>query len=174
MNKKTSLLLVLPLLVACTPNIVDRDFEKEEREYIKVHGELAKKDPLYGAPTSHKVESAREDGVVITLFKGKDVKEGGLDLQQWHAMVRNENDEPKCVNIAWRLMDFQMITEYAEYIYLKPYEEKVDYALMKQKVWELDGVRLVLPASGYVAAMDVREPSEKNNCVYETEIIEEK
>jgi hypothetical protein len=166
------ILLILPLLIGCTPNIVDRDFEKEEREYIKLHGELAKKDPLYGAPTPHKVESAREDGVVITLFKGKDVKEGGLQLQQWYAMVRNENDEPKCVNIAWKLMDFQMVTEYAEYIYLKPYEEKTDYAIMKQKVWELDGVRLVLPASGYVAAMDIKEPSEKNTCEFETEIEE--
>ena len=71
-------------------------------------------------------------------------------------------------------MDFQMITEYAEYIYLKPYEEKIDYAIMKQKVWDLDGVKLVLPASGYVAAMDIKEPNEKNNCEFETEIVEEK
>lgn len=175
MNMKTLsyILPVLNLIVGCTPTIVDRDFEKEEREYIKKYGEPAAKDPLYAAPTDKVVFAGEEDGIRITLARGADDKlstEGGL--QNWYAVAYNSNKEPKCFAVSWKLMDFELITDNITFVYLKPNETKYDYARFKQKVWDLDGISLVLPPSGYIDGILVKDPTEKGDCEFITETIE--
>lgn len=162
-------------VVGCTPTIVDRDFEKEERAYIKKYGEPARKDPMYASPSKETVFAGDEDNVRITLAKGNDtILKNGDHLQNWYAVVFNNNMKAKCVAVNWKLMDFELITDDVTFVYLKPHQTKMDYAKFKQKVWDLDGISLVLPPSGYVDKIVVKDPTKKNNCEFIDEDIDEK
>lgn len=174
--KKIIVASVLMSMIGCTPIIKDRDFEKEERDYIKAYGIEAAKDPLYGAPTGTVIQAGEQDGVRVTMSRGVDdvSSSTGTKLQNWYAVVVNGNDEPKCVAILWKLMDFTMITDHTTFIYLKPYESLMDYAKFKQRMWDLDGVSLVLPGSGYIDTIFVEEPTERNDCDFQAEVVDDK
>ena len=159
------------LLVGCTPVIKDRDFDAEEKNYIKEHGVKAN-DPLWQSPTSNIIQAAKEDGILITLFRDPDIKEGELDLQQWHAVLSNKTDEAKCIQSSWKLQDFQMYTDYPDFIKVQPYEVVYTYARMTQQIWLMDGIKLILPPSGYVASLDIRDPDDRGTCTFETDVVE--
>jgi hypothetical protein len=154
-------LTTLLLVVGCAPNIQDRDFEKEEREYIRKYGEKAEKDPLYQEPTEKVVFGGENDGIRVSLARMGDVRIKEGELQEWIATAYNENDEPKCFFIKWKLLDFELITDYYSFAYIDPHETIMDYAKMSQKVWELDGIKLILPASGYIEDIIVKDINEK-------------
>ena len=174
--KKLMIAVSLVLTTGCTAfTVVDRDFEKEEADYIRKYGVPAASDPLYAAPTGTVIEAANEDGVKVSLARGIDDihPQTGDRLQSWYGTIYNSNDEPKCVAIQWQLMDFDLIADHSTYIYLKPKETLMDYAKFKQKFWDLDGVTLVLPPSGKIGAILVADPTEKNDCEYADEDIKE-
>lgn len=176
MLKKSIVILSLITFIGCTPNIVDRDFEKEERDYIKQHGVKAEQDPLYAEPSQANMLAGEEDGIRVNMSRGADdVDDDGQTLQTWYAVAYNKNDESKCFAIQWKLMDFEMITDHTTFVYIKPHQSIMDYAKFKQKVWDLDGIKLVLPASGYIDTIFVRDPTEKNDCEFiETDVVDEK
>jgi hypothetical protein len=169
--KYLAMFILSLLIVGCTPNIKDRDFDKEEKEYIKTHGVNAK-DPLWQAPTKNLVEGGRSDDVIINIFRINDIREGELALQQWKVFLTNKNDEPKCVQVVWQLQDFQLYTDFPDFLLIKPKEIVHDYARMTQQIYEIDGLKLILPPSGKVANMDVRDPNEKGLCIFEADVEE--
>ena len=173
MNK---LILVLALLATgCATNkIVDRDFEKEEKAFIKQHGEKAK-DPMFSPATPDLIKAGEEDRVRITLYKGTStVTQDHLELQNWYAIVKNYGSESKCVGVHWKLMDFEMITDYPDFTLLKPGQEIKNYATFKQQLWNLDGTRFALPPSGYIEKMIVVDPDNKKGCVFNSDTVIEK
>lgn len=174
MTKILCLLIVTMVMVGCAHKVIDRDFEKEEQDYIKQYGKAAN-DPLWQAPTANDLLAGEEDGVRITIHKGaSDQTKDDILLQNWYAVLTNDNDKPKCVNVAWKLMDFELITESPDYLFVKGHETKISYAHLKQKVWEMDGIRLALPASGYIQAMDVVSPKKDAKPGQECDFVDEK
>jgi len=95
------------MLAGCTPVIIDRDFQKEEAQFIKKYGELAK-DPLYAPSTESVIKLAEEDGIEITLYKEQPDLYEGMLLDNWVAVLKNKTSENLCVLTLWKLMDFQM------------------------------------------------------------------
>ena len=117
----------------------------------------------------------KEDGVKIIIYKGQStITQDKLELQNWYAILKNDNKEPKCVAVSWRLMDFEMLTDYPEMISLKPGEEILNYAVFKQRIWNLDGTRFALPPSGYVGNMIVVDPDPKTGCTFTSKTVDER
>lgn len=180
------LFLILPVLmtfIGCTPNIKDRDFEKEEAEFIKTHG-VAAKDPFYAPPTPDHIMAGEKDDVRITIHKGSptlhdanDVDHNKIELQNWYAVLTNDGKKPVCVMTEWKLMDFEMISDYPGFVYMSPHSQIITYAHLRQQIWNIDGTKFALPPSGYVEDMDIREPNKKaksgDECVFEDDDIEE-
>lgn len=167
--------IVLAMLAGCTPVIIDRDFEKEEAEFIKKYGELAK-DPLYAPSTESVIKLAEEDGIEITLYKEQpDIYEGML-LDNWVAVLKNKTSENLCVLTLWKLMDFQMETDYADFSYIPANATIYGYAKFKQQIWSLDGTTFALPPSGYIDTLIVKEPNydkpSSERCLFEDEPYE--
>lgn len=173
-------LLVISFLIAlsvgCTPNIVDRDFEQEELDYIKKYGEIAKNDPLWAAPTEESIFLTRKDGISVTIHKQAPDDKEGIMLQNWSAIVTNHTEVDKCVMIAWKLMDFQIVEEHSGYTVVFAKEYILDYVKLKQLLWDISGTRFALPPSGYIDYMDVEDRAEDNpNCEFfelEEDIVE--
>lgn len=173
---KTVILLSMLLgVVGCASTIVDRNFEAEEREYIKQHAEAAK-DPLYAAPTADTIVAGNTDQVSVTLYKATPDKHEHLELQKWKATITNHNDYPVCVLVHWKLMDFEMISDYPDFTYVNSNSALTNYATMKQQIWNLDGTKFALPPSGYIDTMVVREPNTNTKrgleCVFEDTVHE--
>lgn len=162
-------------LIGCA-TVVDRDFEKEEQDFIKQHGQAAK-DPFFAPATPNDVIGANEDNIRVTIHKSKSDKVNGLELQNWKAVLTNDSEEDKCVAVLWKLMDFQLVTHYPEFLYLTPHQQILDYAELKQQIWNMDGTKFALPPSGYIQQMVIKEPNIKNKlgeeCVFENEKVEE-
>ena len=171
---KSIILIVCLSLIGCAT--VDRDFEKEEQEFIKLHGVRAK-DPFYAPDTPNDVLAGKKDGVRVTVHKGRPTKSEGFELQQWFAVLTNDSEEDKCIAVLWKLMDFELVTNFPEFIYLTPHQQIVNYASLKQQVWNMDGTKFALPPSGYIEQLDVRDPNLKNKpgqeCIFEDEDIDE-
>lgn len=158
--------LILPLLLflnACTPNIVDRDFEEEEAEYIRKYKEFAKNDPLWQAPTPDDMFLTTVDNVSVSVHKLLPDDNSGIMLQNWKVVVTNHNNTSKCVNIAWKLQGFNMVNENPGFVFFKRNQSKGDYARLKQTIWNMDGIRIALPPSGYIHDMEVKNPKENPN-----------
>ena len=109
-------LCVLTLLSGCAATVVDRDFAKEERDFIKQHGEKAAKDPFYAPETPPHVVGANYKHVIVLLNRERDIKRDGMDLQKWSATLHNNNDYPVCVITLWKLMDFNLSSDYPDFI----------------------------------------------------------
>jgi len=167
---------ILFLTVGCTPNIIDRDFEQEEADYIKKYGEFAKEDPLWASPTEESMFLTRKDGITVTIHKTAPDDDEGIMLQNWQAIVTNHNAEPKCVMIAWKLMDFKITDERTGYTAFKAHEAKIPFVRLKQILWDISGTRFALPPSGYIEYMDVEDKAEDNpHCEFfelEEDIVE--
>ena len=172
--KKIILFVALFATGCATTKIVDRDFEKEEKEFIKKNG-VAAKDPQFSPATPDLIKAGEEDDVRVTLYKGTSTKtKDNIELQNWYAIVKTYGSDPKCVGIHWKLMDFEMITDYPDFTLLKPKQEIKNYATFKQQVWSLDGTRFALPPSGYIEKMIVVDPDEKKGCVFNSETVIDK
>lgn len=172
--KKVLLSCIILGMTGCA-TVVDRDFEKEEAEFIKAHGKPAD-DPFYAPSTPDDVLAGKEDGVRITLHKIRPTVREGLSLQNWTAVLTNTNDEPKCVATIWKLMDFEMETPYPESTYIGANEQKIDYAFMRQVVWDIEGTKFALPPSGYIEKLFVVDPKKDakpgEECLFEPEVQE--
>ncbi|MEM2159433.1 MAG: hypothetical protein QXN55_00575 [Candidatus Nitrosotenuis sp.] len=180
------LLLILPfllILVSCAHTVVDRDFEKEEAEYIKKYG-VAAKDPFYAPPTPDHIMAGEKDDVRITIHKGtptmhdsNDSEHSKIELQNWFAVLTNDSEKPVCVMTEWKLMDFELISDYPGFVYMSPNSQIVTYAHLKQQVWNIDGTKFALPPSGYVEDMIIRDPVKKakvgDECVFDDDDVEE-
>ena len=81
-------------------------------------------------------------------------------------MVYSSNEEDKCVAITWALLDFELITDNISYVKIPAKTTKYDYARFKQKVWDIDGITIALPPSGYVAKIDVKDLDDKKSCEF--------
>lgn len=160
-------LIVLSFLfiVGCTPTIQDRDFEKEEVEYIRSHGV----DPMFAPATKDDIFMGRKDGITVSLHKDTSTYINGVESQNWFAVVTNENDDPKCVAIVWRLMDFEIINDNPELVYIKGHEINHNFTQLKQKLWYLNNVLFALPPSGYIHDVFIRDPDPKTQCVFEND-----
>lgn len=166
MNK--FIVIVMLMLTGCTATIVDRDFEKEEKDFIKKHGVEAK-DPLYAPATPEYVLAGYSEHVLVSLYKGPSEKQDKIELQVWNATAVNHNDKPVCLMVHWKLMDFSLVTDYGDFTYLKPEQQILKYATMKQQVWNLDGTQFALPPSGYIDNMIIKEPIKDAKPGYECE-----
>lgn len=168
-------LLLLTTLVGCTPTIVERNFEAEEAAYIKKHG-IAAKDPFYAPATPDYVVAGSEDHVLVTLFKDVPENYRGMQLQTWQASVFNHNDYPVCVLVQWKLMDFEMFSDYSDFTLIPANQQLLHFATMKQQIWNLDGTEFALPPSGYIHSLVVKEPNKNvkrgQECVFESEVEE--
>lgn len=158
--KRLLIPLALLLLNACTPNIIDRDFEEEEAEYIRKHKEFAKNDPLWQAPTPDNMFLTRVDDVSVTIHKLPPDDKSGIMLQNWTVVVTNHNKISKCVNIAWKLQGFDMINDNPGFQLFERNEAKLDYVRLRQTIWNMDGIRIALPPSGYIQQMEVKDINE--------------
>jgi hypothetical protein len=158
--KKLVIVSLMLSVVGCA-TVIDRDFEAEERAYIKKYGEMAAKDPLYQASTPEHVLAADEDGVRVSIHKGvTEIIYRGMPLQEWYAVLVNDNDYPVCVQTQWKLMDFELVTDYPEAILVQANTSIPNYAKLKQTIWNIDGTEFALPPSGYVQSLGVREPKQ--------------
>jgi len=164
MISKILMTSLVMMLVGCA-TIKDRDFEKEEKEYIQKYGERALADPLYQKDTPRMVSAANKDHVTVTLTRLPDGKHPkGPRLQNWVAVVSNHNEVDKCVSISWALMDFELITDNISYVKIPAHGYIADYAKFKQKVWEMNGITLALPPSGYITEIDVKDLDKDDKC----------
>ena len=172
MNK----LLFLLLLNGCTPTIIDRDFEKEEAAYIKEYG-IATKDPLYAPQTSNYIFAGNKDNVFVSMYKDIPDNYKGIKLQKWKATIVNHNDYPICAVIHWKLMDFELVSEYPDFIYLAPQQQVYKFAEMKQQIWNIDGTEFSLPPSGYIEDIILKHPTKNSKlgseCSFEDTNIDE-
>ena len=131
MNK---LLLISCLLLVGCATVVDRDFEKEEADFIKKYGEAAKKDPFYSPDTAADVIAAHSDGIRVTVHKSSPIKADSLKLQKWVVILTNETDKAQCVSVFWKLMDFELINDHAESLLVQPKQQLLNYATLIQKI----------------------------------------
>lgn len=163
--------------VGCSTSILERDFEKEEQEYIKTHGVKAAQDPLYQSPTSDTVVAGTLDNVIVTLYKSNTETRDNLSLQVWSASIFNHNNSAVCVAVIWKLMDFDLITDYPDFVFIEKNSSIFRYATMRQTIWDLSGTKFALPPSGYIKNMIVKTPSKnaKNGeeCIFNEDTIEE-
>ncbi len=175
MNLLLLLLILLPV-VGCTPNIVDRDFEAEESAYIKEHG-VAAKDPLYAPATPDTVFAGKENNVFVSMYKDKPEDYKGMKLQIWQATIVNHSDHPICALVHWKLMDFEMFSDYPDFTYLVSQQQILHFAEMRQQIWNIDGTEFALPPSGYIDQLIVKEPikdaKKGTECSFEDNNIEE-
>ena len=171
MNRLSFIIGMALLATGCAETIKDRDFEAEERAYIKQYGENAKKDPQYQAPTKPDMMIGKEDKIYVMAIRKPNVRREHLDLQKWDIVVNNHNTGAKCVKFAWKLMDFELISNYPEWTYVKP-DQIVKYGEMNQTVWDMSGTKFALPPSGYIDKMVVLDPTPKNDCDYQPKTVE--
>jgi hypothetical protein len=170
------IMIVSMLLTGCTHTVIDRDFDKEEAQFIKEHGEKAAKDPNFSPATPDNVVVAEEHDVKVSIHKVRPTIRNKLELQNWSAVITNNNEESKCAAVMWKLMDFELETNYPDFLYLQPKQQVVNYAKMKQVLWNIEGTEFALPPSGYVKEMLVVDPNKDakkgEECVFESEIID--
>lgn len=160
MNVRTLLIpIVIAILSSGCATIVDVDPEKLEMEQIrKIKGAQAKIDPFAADLTAPSVRLGQKDRVSIHANKQPDIKgPQDIKLQSWRINVVNSNVEPKCVTIAWKLMDFSFDSNYPYEFYMAP-DTTIHLGNMHQSIWDFDGVGIALPPSGYVQDMRVRDP----------------
>ena len=173
--KLITISVLLLTLTGCTATIIDRDFEAEEAEFIKKNGEAAK-DPFFAPSTPDNVLAAKDDGVIITVFKKAQSTQEHLKLQDWQAVLRNDNKYPVCVITFWKLMDFALVTDYADFTLVPALTTVTNYAELKQQIWDISGTRFSLPPSGYIEKMIVRSPKpgvkRGYECVFESDVVE--
>lgn len=168
------LIIVGCLILSGCASVQDRDFEAEEKAFIKAHGSAALADPMYAPPTAPDVFAGKTDGVTITIHKIKStITEDKIELQNWNAVLTNTSKEDVCVATIWKLMDFELVTQYPELTYMHAGDSLQEYAVLKQQIWNMEGTRFALPPSGYVQelivkpAKDTKIQSEK--CEFENE-----
>lgn len=167
--------LIALLITGCTPIIVDRDFEQEEKQYIEKYGLKAKMDPFYAEPTDNNVVAGNSDNIIITINKDSDIRYHEMDIQKWQASIFNHNDNSVCVYVDWRLMDFELYTDYPGFVFVKSHDQVINFAKMHQKIWDLNGTEFVLPSSGYINNIIVKEPASNNKgdeCTFEESVSE--
>lgn len=171
-------LLTASILQGCTPNIIERDFEKEEAQRIK-DLQKAKEDPFKNQPTPDYVKLIEEDGVYVEALKQHPVKgPGGVMLDVWVVNAVNTAEDPQCVTVNWKLQDFEFESD-EPYEFLVPAHKTLKIGKMKQTIWSFDDTFIAIPPSGYVDGIRVREPNvEKLNgkigCETPEEDIQEK
>lgn len=173
MNK---LLIIGCLLLVGCATVVDRDFEKEEADFIKQYGEAAKKDPFYAPSTPNDVMAAHSSGIRVVVHKSKSIRADKLELQRWSVILTNETDKAQCVSVFWKLMDFELINDRAESLLVQPKQQLLNYATLIQKIWNIDGTRFALPPSGYIERLEVHPPNplsrKGDECLIEDNIID--
>ena len=165
--------LILLLLAGCAPTVVNRDFEKEKTDYIKKYG-LKATDPLWQAPSNKVGIAGQKDDVMVVAYRDNDIHDGGMELQQWKVFVKNNNDEPKCVQTFWQTQDFEMYTSYPDFLKIAPKTTVQNYARLTQQIWLLDGIKMALPPSAYVARLVVEDPNDKGTCDFANQKVEDK
>lgn len=174
---KKFILLSIAYLVGCTPIIKERDIEKEEMEYIKAHGKPVDEQVKL---TSPHIFAKKEDGIRITVHRMQNSIKDGLDIQNWYAVVTNENKVGKCFATKWHLMDFEVMEEPHNLTYIGPNESIPRYVHLRQNTWNLGGVRFALEPSGYVDGLYVIDPPKGQSevtgseCVIEPNVVDEK
>ena len=162
--KKLILIATLAMTGCATQQIVDRDFDKEEIEYVKKHGIEAAKDPLWQEPSNPFGVLVDQDGIRVTAYRSADANDGVDKLQVWYVDVQNTTSDAQCVALNWKLQDFQLESNYETFIYIKPNLVLEKVATLTQKVWVLDGLKLVLPPSGYIDGVVIKDPTDKDDC----------
>jgi hypothetical protein len=156
MVHKITLLLAIIFVQGCAPVIKDFDAGKIEREKVAQIKQIQLLKPV---PTPDFVRVADEDGVIVEVIKLKPIKgRAGINLDVWSINVSNKSDEPKCVAIDWKLMDFELETS-LPYDFLVLDNETIKLGRMKQTIWSFDDNAIALPPSGYVERMRVRDAS---------------
>ena len=150
------------LLASGCATVQDRDFEAEEKQFIKEHGQAAL-DPLYAPPTASDIFAGKKDGVSITIHKMRSSVKDGIELQNWNAVLTNSSSENVCVATIWKLMDFELTTQYPELTYLHAGDSLTEYAVLKQLMWNIEGTKFTLPPSGYVQELIVKPANQSGD-----------
>lgn len=172
--KKILIVGYIMLLTACsTTNIIDYDPEKETFEHMK-NVKKAQQDAFYAEETPPHVDLFKKDGINIVIDK-KDPLVGrmGIRLDRWEASAINHNNLPKCVAVDWRLLDFEYESQYPDE-FLVYGNSVLNFAHFRQTIWAFDkDTFLVLPPSGYVNDISVRDADINEKGHYECMLNED-
>lgn len=162
--KKLILIAALVMTGCATQQIVDRDFDKEEIDYVKKHGVPAEKDPLWQAPSEPFGVLVNQDGIRVTAYRSADTNDGVNNLQVWNIDVQNTTSDAQCIALNWKLQDFQLESNYETFIYVQPKQLLEKVATLTQKVWQIADMKVVLPPSGYIDGVVIKDPTDKGDC----------
>jgi hypothetical protein len=154
MKHLTWTLLALTLIGCGSANVREIDPEKEEMKRLN-----GKQVPIQSTPD--RVVVGEKNNITVEVTKWGTVRpEKDVEQQIWDVNVTNEWKSAKCVSIIWRLMDFHFETTEPSIFYIEG-KEKKHIGRMVQHVWDIDGVKFVLPPSGQIYGMEVRKPVAK-------------
>lgn len=157
----TRLLIALPVaaMVGCTAPMV------KEADIVEVdpYDQPLPKEIKAFEPTAPIVELGANNEVLVIAYRAPDVEEedghgNDVSRQVWDILVTNQSPyHDKCVAMKWRLMDFKLHTE-RETEFLVTSDTTERFGTMVGEIWDIDGVRVAPPPSGYIHDMRVRKP----------------
>lgn len=146
--------ILLVLIASGCATVKDYDPEKEEILRAKKYGEMLKQEE----PTATTVAVGEMKNVTVFVEKAPPLTENELiERQVWHTYVANGNNQAKCVMLVWKLMDFEYASNEAARFYV-PANSQRFVGSMVQKVWDLNGLRFTVPASGLLYRLFVTDP----------------
>lgn len=139
-----------------TTMVKEKDIVNYDPESMDVFHEEGK--PTYEDAPDH-IVVAKEDGILVDVHRIADVfdEQADVERQRWNVFVTNTSHSDQCVGILWRLLDFKFITEHPTTTLVEE-NSMLHLGTMLGRVWEIDGVSFAPPPSGYVQAMQVRDP----------------
>jgi hypothetical protein len=153
-------------LGGCTTIDVDPEFEYDP----EAHDVFARNGSLEGEQTAAYVHLAARSGVDVYAVRVADTfdEQHNVPVQQWHVFAVNNRKYHRCLFAQWRLLDFALITDNQSNVLLQP-QQVTTLGRMVGQVWEIDGVPVAPPPSGYVERLYVWNPdrtsSEEDQCL---------
>lgn len=154
------LLFFLVGIVGCVPTIKDYDAEKLEYEQIKkIKNSQATYDPFNAPATPKYVKVAKdeEEGIFIEVIKLRPItNQQGIKLDVWKVNAVNTSPDTKCVDVKWKLQDFEFQSEEPLEFLIKG-GQTLYLGKMTQSIWSFDDVLIALPPSGYVDSLHIRK-----------------
>ena len=155
--------LIMTSCATTSPTPTDYNPEIDGTDFDPVTGKA-----IPEQATPYLVVAYKDAGVIIEVLKVTSFydDQNEVELQNWAVIATNNNRRDICLSIAWRLMDFQFISDYPTTL-LMFQKSKLRIGTMVGKTMNIDGVIVALSPSGYVHQLEIRDPDWSTNPGFE-------